>query len=103
MKEMQPIWLSACITCHSGSGAGGRLTLQEGSSYASLVNKNGNAACGTVPRVVPEQPDASLLVQKISGESCGGRMPQLDVDYFDRNPGELTRIRSWILAGAPNN
>jgi hypothetical protein len=98
--DIQPLWSPTCTTCHSGSGS---LNLDAGSSYASLVNKNGSASCGTLPRVVPGQPDESLLVQKISGDGCGGRMPQLDTSYFDRNPGELIRIRSWILAGARND
>ena len=35
--------------------------------------------------------------------SGGVRMPQGNESHFDNNPGQLTRIRSWILAGAPNN
>jgi hypothetical protein len=30
-------------------------------------------------------------------------MPQNDQTYFANNPGLITRIRSWILAGALNN
>jgi hypothetical protein len=100
--DIQPLWSPTCTTCHSGGG-GGRLNLESGSSYASIVNRNGTASCGTFPRVMPGQPDQSLLVLKISGDSCGGRMPQQDTGYFDRNPGELVRIRSWILAGALND
>ena len=101
--DIQPIWSPTCTTCHSGSGAAGGLNLDASSAYAALVNKDGSSACGIFPRVVPAQPDESLLVQKLSGDSCGGRMPQLDTSYFDRNPGELIRIRSWILAGARND
>lgn len=100
--DIQPLWSPTCTTCHSGGGPR-RLNLEAGSSYASLVNVDGTASCGTFARVMPGQPDQSLLVQKISGDACGGRMPQLDTDYFDRNPGELVRIRSWILAGARND
>ncbi|WP_321543607.1 PKD domain-containing protein [Hyalangium rubrum] len=101
--DIQPIWSPTCTTCHTGAGPSGSLNLQEANSYASLVNRNGSAACGTFARVLPGEPDESLLVLKISGDGCGGRMPQLDTSYFDTNPGELIRIRSWILAGAPNN
>ncbi len=101
--DIQPLWSPTCTTCHSGIGAPGGLNLEASSSYASLVNTQGSATCGTFARVVPGHPDDSLLVQKISGDGCGGRMPQLDTDYFDRNPGELIRIRSWILAGAHND
>jgi hypothetical protein len=30
-------------------------------------------------------------------------MPLSNPAYFDTNPGLLIRVRSWILAGAPNN
>jgi hypothetical protein len=102
-RDIQPLWSPTCTTCHSDSGTPGALNLESGSSYASLVNRNGTGACSSLKRVQPGQPDDSLLVLKISGTGCGGRMPQLDSDYFDRNPGELIRIRSWILAGAPND
>ena len=41
-------------------------------------------------------------MRKIEG-TCGTRMPQNNQRYFVDNPGLITRIRSWILAGAPNN
>jgi hypothetical protein len=99
-QDIEPIWSPTCTTCHSSPSG---LNLAAGSSYASIVNKNGSGTCSSLKRVLPGQPDESSLVLKISGTTCGGRMPQLDTGYFDRNPGELTRIRSWILAGAPNN
>ncbi|WP_224245143.1 Ig-like domain-containing protein [Hyalangium gracile] len=102
-QDIQPLWSPTCTTCHADSSSPGALNLQASSSYASLVNRNGTGACSSLKRVQPGQPDDSLLVQKISGNSCGGRMPAQDTDYFDRNPGELIRIRSWILAGALND
>jgi hypothetical protein len=102
-QDIEPIWSPTCTTCHSGSSSPSVLNLAAGSSYASIVNKNGTGTCSSLKRVQPGQPDDSSLVLKISGTTCGGRMPQLDTGYFDRNPGELIRIRSWILAGAPNN
>ncbi|MGZ3456943.1 MAG: PKD domain-containing protein [Archangium sp.] len=105
-SDIQPIWDAQCTSCHLSAGRGG-LDLTSGHSYASLVNVNGaGEACGAsgIKRVVPGQPDNSLLVQKISpNPPCGSRMPQSNPAYFDDHPGELTRIRSWILAGAPNN
>ncbi|SEU09861.1 Ig-like domain-containing protein [Stigmatella erecta] len=101
-QDIEPLWTPTCTTCHSDDSPGG-LNLQAGKSYASLVNTLGRGTCSALKRVDPGLPDDSLLVLKISGDSCGGRMPQLDPEYFDKNPGELTRIRSWILLGAPNN
>jgi Big-like domain-containing protein/K319-like protein len=105
-RDIQPIWNELCTSCHSSAGRGG-LNLLAGSSYASLVNTAAaGAPCGGkgYTRVVPGKPDESLLVSKISPTPlCGIRMPQFNESHFDNNPGQLTRIRSWILAGAANN
>jgi len=105
-RDIQPIWDAQCTSCHSSGGRGG-LNLLASSSHASLVNTSATgsygAACGGTTRVVPNEPNNSLMVKKISGTDCGGRMPQFNESYFDNNPGQLTRIRSWILAGAANN
>lgn len=102
-RDIQPLWTPACTDCHNDSSPSGNLSLQAGSAYANLVNVIGYGACNSLKRVQPGNPDESLLVQRISNDSCGSRMPRFDPEYFDRSPGEVTRIRSWILAGAPNN
>ena len=101
-RDIQPLWSPACTDCHNGNGGSsfGGLNLMAGESYASLGRPSTIAGCGFSERVQPGHPDESLLVQRISHDGCGRRMPSSDSDYFDRNPGELTRIRSWILAGA---
>ncbi|HSP80678.1 MAG TPA: PKD domain-containing protein, partial [Myxococcaceae bacterium] len=103
--HIQPIWDQACTSCHNNSSSGrGGLTLEAGNSYTSLVNANGSTnVCTSLKRVKPGAPDSSLLVQKLSGTTCGTRMPQNDTAWFDTHPGLLTRIRSWILAGAAND
>jgi hypothetical protein len=103
-RDIQPLWSPTCTNCHNAHSATPQgLNLEQGSSYASLVSVGGTEACSALDRVRPGAPDDSLLVQRLSSDSCGRRMPLLDPDYFDGNPGELTRIRSWILAGAPND
>ncbi len=100
-QDIEPLWSSKCSSCHNENGVEG-LNLQAGKSHASLMAP-GVGACASGPRVSPGHPDESLLVRRISAEECGIRMPMRDSDYFDFNPGELTRIRSWILAGARND
>ncbi len=103
--HIQPIFDQKCLSCHSGATTRGNLNLSSTVSYDNLVT-NGtttNLTCNTLRRVQPNEPDNSTLVRKISGVTCGNRMPRDDVPYFDVNPGLLTRIRSWILAGAQNN
>ena len=100
-RDIQPIW-SVCTSCHGTSRSGG-LTLLDGASYASLVNVAGINPCSAYTRVKPGDPNNSLLPLKMAGAPCGTRMPQGNSTYFDSNPGLVTRVRSWILAGAPNN
>jgi hypothetical protein len=103
-SDVQSLWSTntLCTGCH---GSAGGLNLAEGSSYAALVNvANRNAACNTLKRVLPSDPDNSALVRKIEGTTCGNRMPRgANVAHFDNNPGQLILIRSWILGGALNN
>lgn len=103
--HIQSIWDQACTSCHDATAPSGGLNLLAASSYANLVNVTGNnATCSTLRRVRTGQPpDSSLLVRKISGTTCGNRMPRDNPTFFDTNPGLVTRIRSWIIAGAPNN
>jgi protocatechuate 3,4-dioxygenase beta subunit len=100
--SVQAIWNSVpCTGCH---GASGGLSLAAASSYANLVNVNANnAACNTLKRVAPGDPDNSALIRKMEGTTCGNRMPSSNPQYFSNNPGLLIRVRSWILAGAVNN
>ena len=106
-RDIQPIWNSLCTNCHSVSPSRGGLNLVEGTSYGSIVNVNAaGTPCGPTgrKRVLPGQPDESLMVNKLGPSPvCGSRMPPGNPAHFDNNPGELTRIRSWILAGAANN
>jgi hypothetical protein len=103
--DLQSIWDQKCTGCHGGASPSGGMNLSQGVSYGNLYNITGNNRCGTTTalrRVRPTLPDSSLLVRKIEG-NCGTRMPQDDQSYFVNNPGLITRIRSWILAGALNN
>lgn len=90
-------------TCHGVFKAGG-LDLRRGLEHASLVNvpaNNAAAAAAGKLRLVPGDPDASFLWQKLIGDlhaDEGARMPQVGRTL---DPLELELIRSWIVAGAP--
>ncbi|QRN94900.1 hypothetical protein JRI60_38225 [Archangium violaceum] len=102
--QVQQVWDATCTGCHKDGNASGGLNLAAASSYDALVDTPGtSSACTAAKRVAPGLPNASLLVQKISGTTCGTRMPSNAPAYFDSNPGLLIRIRSWILAGAPSD
>ncbi|NPA43417.1 MAG: hypothetical protein GXO27_05275 [Chlorobi bacterium] len=94
-NDVQPIFNAYCIACHPSSG---NLDLREGRSYSQLVNVP--ASGYPAIRVVPGDPEASVLYKKIDGSGAyganmptGGQLPSTDVQ----------KIRLWIEQGAKNN
>jgi hypothetical protein len=85
--------------CHSGVGAQQGLRLDLGFSYGSLVNVR-SPQNPTLVRVVPFDPDASFLIQKLEGASglLGDRMPQGGPPYLSQSTIDM--IRQWIQDGA---
>ena len=94
--EIQPIFTNSCVGCHGSSGG---LSLVAGSSFNNLVDATSQGYSPAV-RVVPGDPGASVLYNKVAGTGVyGQRMPQ---------GGQLTAeqialISSWITElGAAN-
>lgn len=83
-------------SCHSGSGAGG-LSLDEGMSYAELVDVPSTGAPGEI-LVVPGDADASYLVWKLEERAgiTGDPMPQGAPLPDDK----IALVIEWINAGA---
>jgi hypothetical protein len=78
--------------CHFDAGGAGLLLSDEDGAYASLVD-------GHI--VVPGDPDASVLIQRVGqacspGETCS-RMP-LGLDPLP--PAEIEALVGWIETGA---
>jgi hypothetical protein len=94
----------ACVNCHTnvGRNPAGGLNLLSAVSYANLINVSSTQKPG-VPRVVPSNPDASYLAQKIDGTAgiIGRRMPFNGPPYL--SDGQILIVRRWIAIGAPNN
>jgi len=95
--DVQPIWNSHCIGCH-GAGGNAGLDLRASAGPAALVNVAATGYAGS--RVVPGDPDASVLTRKLQGDpTTGDRMPLGGA----LSAGQIETIRSWIAAGALNN
>jgi len=94
--QLQLIFNSRCTGCHGNSGG---LSLASGSSYANLVNVQSASSCTSFKRVLPGSADNSTLYRKVSGTTCGGRMPQGGT----LSVGEIALIQTWINEGAGNN
>lgn len=83
-------------TCHSASGAISGLSL---ASYDAL--RRGGHVSGT-NIVIPGDPCASVLVQKLSGAPpFGSRMPYEGPPYLTAS--ELQLVRDWVAEGAADN
>ncbi len=94
----------SCISCHTNVGrtpAGG-LNLLSGAAYAALVGVASVQKPGAT-LVIPGNPDASYLVQKLEGDPSitGKRMPRNGPPYL--TSGQMLVIRRWIELGAKND
>jgi hypothetical protein len=94
------VFTPACTGCHAGAGAPLGLRLDEGSSYALLVNAS-SVEVPSLRRVQPGNPDASYLIQKLEGTAAvGARMP---LNAPPLPASTIAVIRQWISNGAPNS
>lgn len=103
VAEVSKILDKSCAECHGGAAPAARLALEANRSYAALVDVPATSSCTSELRVKPGDADHSVLIQKMTGASCGDRMPLRDPTYYDRAPGELALVRTWIENGAPDN
>jgi hypothetical protein len=98
-----------CRLCHMMQTIGGGLVfdpMDKQATFQALVGTTSKGTlgsqCGGKTYVVPGQPDASLLYDKISKTTpiCGMRMPATGTVLTDP---EIATVRAWIAAGAMNN
>ncbi|SRR6266581_3457889 len=84
--------------CHSGAGAPYGLQLDRGFSAGNLISVPSGQDPNLI-RVVPFDPDASFLIQKLDGtQTVGERMPA-GGPYL--TTATINVIRQWIQDGAP--
>jgi hypothetical protein len=96
-NTIQPIFTSQCGGgCH---GSNGGLSLAVGSSYSNLVNVQAQSSCTSLKRVLPNDAANSVLFKKVSGNTCGTRMPEGSA----LTAGDIALIQDWINQGAKNN
>lgn len=95
--EVMPIFTAHCWTCHPPMAD---MDLSDGEAFNSLV---GVASTNHAPaiRVVPGDPDASVLWNKVTFTDVYGLGMPPDGTFL--SPAELAVIRDWIEQGAQNN
>lgn len=96
-------------SCHAGTLAGALEMSMQAEAYAALVSvkamgtSGGSANCSStnLMRVAPNDPDNSLLMQKVEQAMpvCGTRMPPGGM----LRPEQISQLRKWIAAGALDN
>jgi hypothetical protein len=91
--DVLPIVLLRCTTCHGARIKQGGVDLRTPVSMRK-GGKNG-------PAIIPGDPDASLMMQRIESEACPPR--DLLLKFFVKRPpaSEVKVLHDWIVAGAP--
>lgn len=91
--QIQPLWELHCVSCHGANGSAD-LDLRAASSLADLVGVISDGAPG-VPRVTPQRPERSFLVEKINcmQPQTGSPMPPSAAPL---SPAEQALVRDWI-------
>jgi hypothetical protein len=84
--------------CHGGGTVQAGLRLEPGFSGVNVIGVASSQDASRT-RVIPGNPNASFLIQKLEGtQTLGERMPQFG-PYLSQ--ATIDVIRQWILAGAP--
>ncbi len=85
--------------CHGGGTVQFGLRLDPGFSAGNLINVASPQDASRI-RVIPGNPNASFLIQKLEGtQTLGDRMPLFSAPLPQAT---IDVIRQWILAGAPS-
>lgn len=92
-RILHPTCAQGLGTCHTADGGMGGLVFEvEADAYARLLGDTGGRA-----RVTPDEPQCSLLLQRLQSQDPGYRMPPGPTPLLD---SELCTITQWILQGA---
>ncbi|HEV8702516.1 MAG TPA: hypothetical protein VGV60_14675 [Candidatus Polarisedimenticolia bacterium] len=98
-SDVQRIFSRSCAktSCHAGSSAPYGLSLEEGHSYANLVDVQ-SAQEPLLKRVEREHSELSYIIRKLEGNGLFARMPADGPPYLP--DAEIQLIKDWINEGA---
>ena len=104
-REVAPILSANCTGagCHAGQFAAQGIDMSAAATaYAALTSKQSTESpCTGTRLVVPGSPEASVLVKKLTGTSCG--FSQMPLGRPPLGAADLATIRAWIAQGAPDS
>jgi hypothetical protein len=102
--EVYGLIMDTCNGCH-GPGAGGLTTNSQANAYTNLVNVT-SSQCASFKRVLPSNPEMSVLYLAINRSSSGSCTPAA----MPRPPtaakweqAKIDKVKAWITAGAQND
>jgi hypothetical protein len=98
-RDVLPL-LGGCLgsACHDGDFPPGGVRLAAADAYEALRTRAARGgACAGRALVLPGAPDASVLVARLTGATCGTRMPAGRL----LPPAAVDLVRWWIAEGAP--
>jgi hypothetical protein len=90
LRDVRPVLERRCFSCHGALQQKGALRLDT----AKAIRAGGDSG----PAVVPKDPAASLLIEKVTDADPKLRMPPEGEPLTE---AEIAALRAWITAGAP--
>ena len=93
-RDIRPLLSDRCFLCHGPDRAMQKAGLRLDSFDEATADRDGEAA------IVPGDPNASLLYQRIISTNSRKRMPPAKSGKHQLEPEEIERIRLWIESGA---
>lgn len=105
--QVQKIFNTSCVTCHSAARPLGSLNLQVGVAYKNLVGHKSSQT--SMMLVAPGDLNGSYLIHKLRGThlkvgGSGLKMPTPRGFQPSALSGlDMKAIESWVEAGAPRN
>ena len=89
-QEIKPLLKTRCVSCHGALKQEGSLRLDTG----KFVHTGGDSG----PSIDLEQPELSLLLERVSDDDPDYRMPPDDATPL--TPAEIAKLDRWISQGA---
>ena len=94
-RDIRPLLSDRCFSCH-GTDPETRAADLRLDSFADATRDLGDG----YRAIVPGDPDASLLLERISSHDPNDQMPPPEANKPTLSPEEIEAVRAWIASGA---
>lgn len=108
-NDVQPIFTLKCAVtgCHAGTPPAENLSLEASDIFTPVIGVVGvpSTQVPGLPRVTPNDIDASYLIHKVQGTqvSVGGFGDQMPLGGPALSASEILTLRQWVQQGALDN